>query len=98
MMGPNGKPSRILLDYTTKSGVYGVYVQTWVLNTQSPNYKYKESGALLSPQCVELAKSFMPKPSSNKEHQGLEKEVIIRTYKIDNIVKIHIGKQKFIVS
>jgi len=91
-----GKLSRIIMEH--KNDESRKYVQVWILNTQKPVYKYKDSGEILNGQEIEEMKSFLSKKSSNKEHQGLKKEIIIRDYMIKNIKQINMNKTNFYIA
>jgi len=74
------------------------YVQVWILSTGNPVYRFKDTGKTLNPYEVEILKPFLQKSSSNKEHQGLKKEVFIRDYAIANIKQINMRKLEYHIS
>ena len=89
----NGEISRIIVE--KRSDTSCKYVQVWILNTQKPVYRFKDTGAKLNPYEVEKLKSFLQKSSSNKERQGLAKEIFIRDYAIANIKQINMRKLNY---
>ena len=91
----DGKISRIIVE--KRSDKTCKYVQVWILNTQKPVYKYKDSGEILNSQEIKEMKSFLSKKSSNKEYQGLKKEIIIRDYMIQNIKQINMNKTNYYI-
>lgn len=86
-----GETSRILIEHTTKDGEHRNYVQVAVLGTKTPVYRYKETGEVLSDADREYIKQFFPKRKEG-ERQGLDKKVIVRDYRIDNVRKVTLNK------
>jgi len=73
------------------------YVQVWILDTKDPVYRWKDSNEIIDDETLEKVKSFIPQYSSNKENQGLEKELIIRDYAIGNIKEITMNKVHYFI-
>jgi len=90
-----GKLSRIIVE--KRSDVSCKYVQVWVLGTKDYSYRFKDSKNTLNEQEIEIMKDFMPKKSSNKEHQGLKKEVKIRDYSLGSIKGIKMNKTQYFI-
>jgi len=90
-----GKLSRIIVE--KRSDVSCKYVQVWVLNTKDYLYRFKDSKKELNEAEIEIMKDFMPKKSSNKEHQGLKKEVKIRDYSLGSIKGIKMNKTQYVI-
>jgi len=90
-----GKLSRIVMEH--RDDKTRKYVQVWILNTQKPVYKYKDTGKILDSNELEEMKTFFSKKGSNKEHQGLKKEIFIRDYSIKNIKQINMNKINFCI-
>ena len=90
-----GKTSRIIVE--KRSDTSCKYVQVWVLNTKDYTHRFKDSKKELNEKDIEVLKDFMPKRKSNKEHQGLKKEVKIRDYAINSIKSIKMNKTLYVV-
>ena len=88
--------SRILIHHE-KDGEDRFYLQVAVLNSKTPVYRYKETGCVLSEADLAIAKSFMPKKKEG-ERQELKNPIVVRDYRIDNVKKLHINKQRYVVS
>jgi len=85
--------SRLLIDHTSKKG-YRRYAQVAILNTQSPVYKWKESGTELTEAEISEMKTFFPTKKEGTR-QGLRKPYIIRSYALDNVKAIRMNKNHY---
>ena len=45
----------------------------------------------------EVISEFLPAKSSNKEHQGVEKEIVLRDFKMASIVGLKVDGQEYVV-
>lgn len=59
---------------------------------QEVTYKRPSSGLMIDPEDV---KPFLRKKADNKEHQGVEQEIIMRDIKLDNIREIKINGEHY---
>lgn len=89
--------SRLLIDHTKKGGIYGTYAQVAILATQSPVYKWSESGRELSEQEISEMKTFFP-PKKEGTRQGLRTPYIIRTYSLDNVRAVRMNRQHYVIT
>jgi hypothetical protein len=91
--------SRTMVVHTNKDNKTCHYVQTWILNTQKPIYRYADSLEEISENDKETLKAFLTEKNSNAEHQGLkvENEIIIRTYKVESITQIRLNKTEYVL-
>jgi hypothetical protein len=91
--------SRTMVVHTNKENETSHYVQTWILNTQKPIYRYADTLVELTDSDKETLKGFLTESNSNAEWQGLkaENEIIIRTYKVESIIQIRINKTEYVL-
>lgn len=81
----------------TKKGQHNteVYVEAKANGApQSVRYFAKDNNADIP---VEHLKPFMPEKSSNAEHQGVEKEIIVRDFKFNSIVEMLIDGHHYAI-
>jgi len=98
MTDKNGLVSKTMVEHTNKDGKYSQYVQIMVINSTTPVYRYADSLEQVSKDDLETIKSFLSKKSSNADHQGLKKEIIIRDYKVENIRTLRLNKTEFVLN
>jgi polyhydroxyalkanoate synthesis regulator phasin len=91
--------SKTMVVHTNKQDETNHYVQTWILGNQKPIYRYADTLKELSENDVEVLKTFLTESNSNAEHQGVkqENEIIIRDYKVENIIAIRLNKTEYIL-
>ena len=89
-----GEKSHMLIDHTKKDNEYRVYAQVAILNTQSPVYRWKETGKELSEAELSEMKTFIPNKKEGTR-QGLRKPYIIRTYTLDNVLNFRLNKSEY---
>jgi len=80
-----------------KEGEKRFYLQVGVLGSETPVYRYKDSGEVLSDVDLEIVKSYIP-TTKEGERQGLDKPIVVRDYRVDNVKKIHINKNKYVLN
>lgn len=98
MVSPiTGIKSRVLIDHTKKGGEYQQYAQMAILNSQTPVYRWIDSGQELSETEVAELKTFFPDKKEG-ERQGLAKPYIIRAYALENIQDIRINKVQYSIT
>jgi hypothetical protein len=97
MLDKEGHLSHTMVEHTNKDGVYNRYIQLMIINSTTPVYRYADSLDEVSKEDLETIKSLLSKKSSNADHQGLKKEVIIRDYKVQNVRTLRLNKTEFVV-
>ena len=99
MINPNtGKVSRVMVNHTKKDRktgellpeTYAEYMQVEILNAKSPEYRYKDSGEILTEEDMETLKKYL-KPRQ-------EDDLVIRDYAINNILNVRINKAHYKVN
>lgn len=50
-----------------------------------------------NPLTAEAVAPFLPEKRSNAEHQGVEREIILRDYKMTSILEIKVGGESYVV-
>lgn len=68
-----------------------IYLEARYMSAPS-NITYVLNGNIIDKREIE---EYLPKTNSNAEHQGLEKEVIVRDIKLSNIAEIIINKTEY---
>lgn len=61
---------------------------------QETVYLHKDTRNVISKEAID---DFLPKPKSNKDHQGVEKEIILRDFMITSIKEIAIKGTHYVV-
>ena len=81
-----GEKSRCLIDHTPKTGRwkdnYGYYIQTAVMHSSEPVYRWKNTNELLTETEIEEMKEYFSKKKEGTR-QGLVKPYIIRSPRLD---------------
>lgn len=72
------------------------YLMTRVLKSQQAAY-FLDGKEVLDVPIVDAIRGDMRAPYNNKAHQGIEKEVIIRTFKLDSIRAITMDGETLVV-
>lgn len=96
-----GKISRIMIEHTPEeTGLLTKYVRTIPLGSESPIYRWKESGIALTEAEVAEMKTFFPGKHSNADWQGVkeENEILVRTYQLPNIYEVKMNKTHYAVN
>lgn len=70
-----------------------LYLELKVESTDTPTY-VDSAGNVIEKEKI---KAFLPTQSSNAEHQGVEKEIILRDYKVSGITQITYGGNTYLV-
>ena len=70
-----------------------IYVE-YKANGKPQSIEYFVDGTKVSKELISL---YLTKSNSNTEHQGIEKEVILRDVNINNIKAIKINKEEYII-
>jgi maltoporin len=90
--------SKTMVDHTkTKTGEYNRYMQIMAIKSSTPVYRYADTLKEVSEEDLVTIKSFIGKKSSNADHQGLKKEIIIRDYKVQNIRTLRLNKTEYVL-
>jgi len=97
MTDKEGRLSHTMVEHTNKQGVYNHYIQIMIINSTTPVYRYADSLDEVSEQDLETIKSLLSKKSSNADHQGLKKEILIRDYKVQNVRTLRLNKTEYVL-
>jgi uncharacterized protein YjiS (DUF1127 family) len=98
MTDEKGLVSLTMVDHTkTKTGEYNRYMQIMVIKSTTPVYRYADTLKEVSEADLVTIKSLISKSKSNADHQGLKKEILIRDYKVQNIMTLRLNKTEYVV-
>ncbi len=73
-----------------------IYVEAKI-NAKPKEVRYFSNGKLMNEAQVELLKPFLP-TSNSSSRQEVEKEVIVRDFKLENIVELKLNGNHYLIS
>lgn len=77
-----------------------LYLETRFLSNRAPEvyYFWRKPGEPLTSAEIDRIKTFFPEKSSNAAHQGLNEEVILRDYALENIKRMTLNGEIYEVT